>query len=65
MILWKNKALLFVLASSSTALVLFTEVRPQSPLVSKIIGTPGLGDQLMQVLQLLYKSAVAVNASGL
>lgn len=65
MSLWKKNALLFVLASSSRALVLFTEVRPQSPLVSKIIGTGNLGDQLMHVLQLPYKADVAVNASGL
>lgn len=63
--LWKKNALLFVLASSSIALVLFAEVRPQSPPVSKTIGMHGLGDQLMHVSQLLYKTAVAVNASGL
>lgn len=65
MTLWKKNALLFVLASSSIALVLLAEVRPQSPLVSKTIGTRGLGDQLMHVSQLLYKTAVAVNTSGL
>lgn len=65
MTLWKKNALLFVLASSGIALVLLAEVRPQSPLVSKTIGTRGLGDQLMHVSQLLYKTAVAVNASGL
>lgn len=59
MILWKKNALVFVLSSRSMALVLFTEVSPQSPLVS------GLGDQLMHILQLLDKTAVALNASGL
>lgn len=59
MILWKKNALVFVLSSRSTALVLFTEVRPQSPLVS------GLEDQLMHILQLLDKTAVALNAPGL
>lgn len=60
MILWKETALLFVLASSSTALILFAEVGPQSPLMSEIIGTPGLGESVM-----LHKMAVAENASGL
>lgn len=59
MILWKKNALVFVLSSRSTALVLFTEVRPQSPLVS------GLEDQLMHILQLLDKTALALNAPGL
>lgn len=52
--------MLFVLASSSTALILFAEVGPQSPLMSEIIGTPGLGESVM-----LHKMAVAENASGL
>lgn len=48
------------------SLVLFTEARPQSPFLSKIIGMRGdLEDQLMYVFQLLYKNTVAVIAPGL